>query len=108
MNTDLLMKMREAYFTLQTKVLTLNAVKELKGKRIQILYFGYRGQDGVDDFVVGEVREIPWNTHGETAIRTLYTRDGRDTYIHNHFMLSDNQHVFTCSDSDREVFYIVV
>ena len=39
----------------KTHLLTIEKAKELKGKTISTIYFGYSGQDGVDNFVVGEV-----------------------------------------------------
>lgn len=39
----------------KTQLLTVEKAKELKGKRISTIYFGYSGQDGVDNFVVGEL-----------------------------------------------------
>lgn len=35
--------------------LTLSDAIKLRGKRIEIIYFGYAGQDGIDNFVVGNV-----------------------------------------------------
>lgn len=37
------------------EVLTVNSAKALKGKKIQILNFGYDHQDTTDDFVIGDV-----------------------------------------------------
>ena len=36
-------------------VLTVEVAKELRGKRIKTFYQGYAGQNGKDDFVVGEI-----------------------------------------------------
>ena len=35
------------------KVLTTDIAESLKGKKIRTIYFGHKGQDGVDEFVVG-------------------------------------------------------
>lgn len=37
------------------KYLTLSEAIKLRGKRIETIYFGYAGQDGIDNFVVGNV-----------------------------------------------------
>lgn len=37
------------------EVLTVNSAKALKGKKIQILNFGYAHQDTTDEFVIGDV-----------------------------------------------------
>lgn len=36
-------------------ILTIDKAKELRGKKIQILNFGYAHQDHTDEFVVGEI-----------------------------------------------------
>ena len=86
------------------QVLTVDIATSLIGKRIQTVYSGYRGQDGDDNFVVGEIkREIYAN--GKEGEICLFTADGRNTYIRAHKF---NDGVFTCSDSDREVYYVLV
>ena len=52
---QLIEEMREAHKRGELTLLTLDNVESLKGQRIQTIYFGYNGQDGVDDFVLGEV-----------------------------------------------------
>ena len=37
------------------QILTVEIAKSLIGKRIQTVYSGYRGQDGDDTFVIGQV-----------------------------------------------------
>ena len=37
------------------EVLTVNSAKSLKGKKIQILNFGYAHQDHTEEFVIGDV-----------------------------------------------------
>lgn len=53
--TNLLQELREAADTKKLDFLTVDKAKALKGKRIQTIYFGYSGQDGVNDFIVGDV-----------------------------------------------------
>ena len=94
--------MRAAVENNTAKILTLEAAKQLKGKKIATIYFGYRGQDGVDEFVVGEVkREIYGN--GKEGQFCIFTGDGRNTFIRAH---EENDGIFTCSDIDRYVYYI--
>ena len=84
------------------QVLTVDIAKSLFGKRIQTVYAGYRGQDGDDDFIVGEIkREVYAN--GKEGEICLFTADGRNTYIRAHEF---NNGAFTCSDSDRFVYYV--
>jgi len=89
------------------QILTVETAKNLKGKKIITKYFGYRGQDGVDSFIVGEVIEKDWIKGYEPKIKELLREDGSSTFIRNHFMLS-NEDKFSCSDSDRFVYFIVV
>lgn len=97
-----LQEMREAVKSGNAKVLTLETALDLKGKKIATIYFGYKGQDGIDEFIVGEVkREIYAN--GKEGQLCLYTSDGRNTYIRAH---EENGGAFTCSDSDRFVYFI--
>ena len=39
----------------EAKLLTIEAARELKGKKIQTIHFGYAHQDGTDEFVVGDI-----------------------------------------------------
>lgn len=39
----------------QAPHLTVEVAKQLKGRRIASMYFGYNGQDGYNDFVIGDV-----------------------------------------------------
>lgn len=95
-------QMREAVKNKTAQVLTLEAAKQLKGKKIATIYYGYRGQDGVDEFVVGEVkREIYGN--GQEGEICLFTADGRNTFIRAYEI---NDGIFSCSDFDRYVYYI--
>lgn len=129
---NLLNEMRQAHQNQELNILTLEAAKQLKGKRIQIIYFGYKGQDGVADFIVGEIKsefelaELEVNEqlfpeHGNRAkywesfmseeklnqrkqTLCLLTSDGKDLYIKCHLYDLDGN-TFTCSDADRYVFY---
>lgn len=91
--------LREAVATKAAQVLTIDIANELKGKKIATIYFGYRGQDGIDEFVIGEI--IP----EINKLGVLFTADGRNTYIRAH---KENEGAFTCSDSDRFVYFIEV
>jgi hypothetical protein len=110
----------------KTKLLTIDAALNLKGKKIQTIYFGYRGQDGIDEFVVGEIiselefyetqpcegyasRADYWKSYMSpnqlSAKQTNYlllTEKGDNTHI-----FCDNGAVFCCTDSDRFVHYIL-
>jgi hypothetical protein len=97
-----LQEMREAVKSGNAKVLTVETAKELKGKKIATIYFGYEGQDGIDEFIVGDVmREIYPN--GKEGQLCLFTSYGRCTYIRAH---EGNEGAFTCTDSDRFVYFI--
>lgn len=91
--------------------LTLQAAKSLIGKEIITHYSGYRGQDGDDRFVVGDIVSEEflgategWDGSKDTLV--ILTADGRNTWIkcHVNSKLYDEP-TFTCSDADREVFY---
>lgn len=48
-------EMRDIVARNEAKLLTIEAARELKGKKIQTIYFGYAHQDGTDEFVVGDL-----------------------------------------------------
>jgi hypothetical protein len=127
-----LQEMREAVKNDTAQILTLDLANELKGKKIATIYFGYKGQDGIDEFIVGEIvseldlarREVTfkeidprfnnraeyWESYmtkqqlNEKRNRMLLlTADGRNTYI---YAAPSNDGIFTCSDIDRYVFYV--
>lgn len=131
-------EMKSLYNKGALKELTVEAAQALKGKRIKTLYFGYAGQDGVDDFVVGNIvseydyyLNCPSETEGrfpdekgnknlidywkscgnfdaiERSKRTLYLLDsnGYDTMIR---VDTKDGNIFTCSDTDRIVYYTEV
>ena len=115
------------------QILTVDIAKSLIGKRIQTVYSGYRGQDGDDTFVIGDVvseleyyrnlkeecyendpkfknRAEYWESYmtekqlSEAKSKmVLISADGRNTFIYAH---SFNNGAFTCSDSDRFVYYV--
>ena len=113
------------------QILTVEIAKSLIGKRIQTVYSGYRGQDGDDTFVVGQVisefeyaksvtkgfekyghQAAYWESYmNERQLSeaknkmVIITADGRNTFIYAHDF---NDGAFTCSDSDRFVYYVVV
>ena len=88
------------------KVLKAVDIPNLIGSKIKTKYFGYRGQNGEDEFVVGEVKRKEWIPRYEPFVDELYTADGRNTYIRHHHCLGND--FFSCSDSDREVYYEVI
>lgn len=47
--------MREMVERKEAQFLTIEAARELKGKKIQTIYFGYDHQDNTDEFVVGDL-----------------------------------------------------
>lgn len=124
-------EMKKAVDSKEAQILTVELAKQLKGKSISTIYFGYKGQDGVDNFVVGEIKshydlakEESYNQHDprfatradywesymsdaqlneEKSTLMLLAQDGRETYIRAH---SFNCGVFTCSDSDRFVYFV--
>ena len=100
-------ELRSAVENKSAKVLTDFWALELKGKKIAAIYFGYHGQDGIDEFVVGEVkREIYGN--GKEGELCLFTADGRNTYIRLLNESYGKDGIFTCSDSDRIVYFVEV
>ena len=115
------------------RVLTFELAKTLKGKHITTKYFGYKGQDGVDSFVVGDIVSeyelalndpmekfgnrakywesflSPSNLHEKKNTFVLLTSDGRNTFIrcYKDWKYYFSEPTFTCSDADREVYFIV-
>lgn len=126
MNIELLEEMRRAAKAGELKTLTMAALRDLQGVCIQTIYFGYNGQDGVDEFIPGKVisdweagRTVEYEGYeslldyreanlSERQIKNLknrnelYTTDGRGTN-----MIDYGLGVFTCSDADRRVLYRV-
>lgn len=110
----LMIKMKTLVREGKTKTLTIELAKELKGKRIQTIYFGYRGQDGVDDFIVGDIvlqHTLFGNQDPEFQKKAaieyanqfeLLTSDGKSTHIRT----TPWSNEFHCCDSDRLVQFI--
>lgn len=98
--------LREAIANKTAKVLTVDLATELKGRKIATLYFGYRGQDGFDEFVVGDIVKRNWIENFDPFVNELFTADGRNTFIRAHSINEGD--VFTCSDTDRFVYFIEV
>jgi hypothetical protein len=96
---NLLEQLREEAKERKLNLLTSSVFPKLKGKRIQTIYFGYKGQDGVDDFIVGEL------VYDNRGFYTIYTDNGRDTYIRTD---KYSQELFWCSDSDCFVQFKIV
>lgn len=94
--------MRSAVENKTAKVLTEDIALELKGKKITTIYFGYKGQDHTDEFVVGNIVS-EYTDRNNMVVKTLMTFEGRNTFIRLH---SENEGAFTCSDVDRFVFYL--
>jgi hypothetical protein len=129
-------KMKEAVKNETAKPLTLENAKLLKGKRIQTIYFGYKGQNGVDDFTVGEIvsewdlaatkvdekaypqgnQQLYWASFmskeqiAESKSKLVILKaDGKQTFIYCHQNSREFEvPTFTCSDVDREVYFIEV
>ncbi len=99
----LLDKMYAAVKNKTAQPLTLEAAKDLIGKRIQTIYFGYKGQDGINDFVVAhEQLDIKKRTF------QILNSDGKETFIRCHLVDGYYPDTFTCSDVDRIVYFIEV
>jgi len=125
-------ELRNAVTNKSAQILTLDLANKLKGKHISTIYFGYRGQDGFDNFIVGEIRSSYdlakddtnyksidpkfnnraeyWECYmtkeklnDEKSTMVLLASDGRDTFIRAH---SINDGVFSCSDTDRFVYFV--
>ena len=50
-----LQEMREIVERGEAQFLTIEAARELNGKKIQTIYFAYAHQDGTDEFIVGDL-----------------------------------------------------
>lgn len=94
---NLLSEMRTAHANGELQTISIENINSLTGKRIQTLYFGYDGQDGVDDFTVGEIVK-----KGDDL--TIIADDGRDTGI-RYSEKYDFDGLFYCTDVDRAVFF---
>lgn len=129
---NLLKELREESRKGNLSTLTISDIPNLVGKRIQTIYFGYCGQDGVNDFVVGEIiscwdlakrREYPnekyanfqdyWSSYmtaqqkrDRQKMMTILTKEGEETYINTDVRYDGG--IFWCSDSDRYVEFRIV
>lgn len=119
----------------EAKKLTLQAAKELKGKKIAWSYFCYEGNEPTVEYLcVGDIisqydynqtqphprfksRSEYWESYmdwqklqkvKETLV--LLNSEGNDTFIYCHpqSLLRYKELMFTCSDVDREVYYIEI
>jgi len=129
----LLNQMRQAAIQGELGFLTVDLAKALKGKKIQTIYFGYKGQDGVDEFVVGDLKseyEIAqqqpfqgfasraeyWESYMTPSKLdraknniVLIAEDGRNTFIKTTSLeIKYDGGAMWCSDQDRFVQYRVV
>lgn len=119
----------------EAKVLTVEAAKELRGKTIKWMYFGYEGNyNAVEEMVVGNIVS-EWDYYktqpcegydSRTAYWETYMDESRINSLKNTMLLLDEEGnnsfircypkgesffkvpTFTCSDADREVYYIEV
>lgn len=98
------------------EILTLRKAYELIGKRIHAHHYGYAGQDGIYDFIVGGV--MTW-LDGEPKYDIPYKDVINKKYGDRYYIYSIEKHetffflvdacgdfvepTFCCSDSDREV-----
>ena len=120
------------------KVLTVSAAKELKGKRIAWTYHGYElNEQQVYVSSVGDILDAVELAERDTSIKSFPNRaeewkswmsekkfnemkgelhlldtDGDSTYMvaytANDWAGIYNEPTFTCSDADREVYFIVL
>lgn len=128
-----LQEMREMVKNGQVEILTTFKAKELKGKKIQVISFGYAGQDHTDEFVVGKLtselsyyrnlkeecfkngefknRAEYWKSYmseeqlkEKRTTKILTKEDGSTTYIYSE---PYGEGEMWCGDDFRTVFYII-
>lgn len=120
----------------EAKVLTLESAQKMKGKHIAWMYFGDRANAlQVEEMVVGDIvssldynetlvcegfksRSDYWRSYmtakqlqREKDTLILLNEDGADSFIRCHMdSWKDffNEPTFTCSDEDREVYYLIL
>lgn len=120
------------------KVLTLEIAKTLIGKKIQTKYFGYKGQNGIETFVVGGFKTemqlaaerrytcnywkfknfaqywlsymTPNQIEEKETTIILTKKGGKPTFIRCQSKLNNfySEPTFTCSDADREVYFVAL
>ena len=129
-------EMRSAVENKTAKILTIDIAESLKGKKIRTIYFAYKGQDGVDEFVVGEViseleyyRKLKedcyvnhpkgWKNRAEEWESRL-TESELSRYRNTMLLVAEdgrntfirahqgNSGAFSCSDVDRFVYFVEV
>ena len=118
----------------KAELLTVEKARGLKGQNIQTIYFGYDGQDGTDSFRVGDIiseleyyknlkedgfpdkngnknRVEYWESYmtkeeldRERNKLLLLREDGSNTNI----FVESHDTVFSCSDENRYVSYIIL
>jgi len=130
MITTIEQKIRQAVKDKTAEVLTEELARELKGKKIATIYFGYKGQDGFDEFVVGDIKsrydlakeELNCGKYANRAEYWESYMSEKQLYeVKNELMLlkedgtsshhcahSFNYGAFTGSDSDRFVYFIEI
>lgn len=119
----------------EAKVLTVEAARTLRGKRILLMYFGYEGNENeVLEMTVGDIvseydyyKKQPMEGYSSRAaywksyMNAGQLQDTKDKLILLDEEGNDSSHIyaytnrynfydvptFTCSDADREVYYIV-
>lgn len=99
-----LQELRQAVDSKTATPLTDIDAEQLKGKKIATIYFGYNGQDGIDEFVVGDVKPEVY-ADGREGHLCLFTAEGRNTFMRLH---KQNNGFFSCSDVDRFVYFVEV
>jgi hypothetical protein len=75
--------------------LTIQLAQELKGKKIDTVFYGHEGKEYRETFVIGELSK---DGRGRT---TLLKSDGEPTY----FFEYEFEPTFVCSDGDRFVSF---
>lgn len=104
------------------KQLTLECIPHLIGKKIQTKYYGYQGQDGIDEFIVDKLvlSHSLWGNQSPEYHKEQAFKNPSD-YFYNMALLGANNYVTNingnarsnisnmwCSDSDRYVLYIEI
>jgi hypothetical protein len=120
----------------EANVLTLESARKIKGKRIAWMYYGDRANYlKVEEMVVGDIvssldynetqvcegfksRSDYWRSYmtakqlqREKDMLILLNADGTDSFIRCHmdgWKDFFNEPTFTCSDEDREVYYVII
>lgn len=124
-------QMRELVGNEVAQPLTVEVARNLKGQKIQTIYFGHAHQDDTIEFVVGDVMsELEYYRQlKEECFPNAYGHKNRAEYWESYmteeqlqvrrqrmillredgsrtFMFCDDNGVFCCSDEGRVVYYI--